>query len=195
LQVANDPDTRHRILIRLADIEMARSENRQLEAVEQGEYFKDAITMYEELVQLNADRAGEDGAPSNERLLYQLSKAYALGGELKKSNEVLDELVGNFPESGFAAEAEFRRAEQAFSDGNYALAEQLYGEVVVKGQGTPFHLNAVYMQGWSKFKRGRYRAAIISFTEVLDTVLIEGQTLEQLSNSHRNLVADTLRVC
>ena len=195
LQVANDPDTRHRILIRLADIEMARSENRQLEATEQGEYFKDAITMYEELVQLNQGRESEDGEASNERLLYQLSKAYALGGELRKSNEVLDELVVGFPDSGFAAEAEFRRAEQAFSDGNYALAEQLYGEVVVKGKGTPFQMNAVYMQGWSKFKRGHYREAIASFTEVLDNTLIEGKTLEDLSNSQRNLVADTLRVC
>lgn len=83
LQVANDPDTRQRILIRLADIEMARSENRQLEAAEQGDYFKDAITMYEELVQLNAGRTGEDGMPTNERLLYQLSKAYALDGDLR----------------------------------------------------------------------------------------------------------------
>ncbi len=195
LQVANDPDTRHRILIRLADIEMARSENRQLEAMEQGEYFKDAITMYEELVELNSERQGEDGVPSNERLLYQLSKAYALGGDLKKSNNVLDELVEKFPGSNFAAEAEFRRAEQAFSDGDYKLAEQLYAEVAEKGQGTPFHMNAVYMEGWAKFKRGRYRAAIYSFTEVLDTVLVEGQSLEDLNNSQRNLVADTLRVC
>ena len=194
LDVANDPDTRHRILIRLADIEMARSEDRQIDAVEQGEYFQDAITMYEELVQLNAQRQGEDGAQSNERLLYQLSKAYALGGELEKSNDVLSNLVGNFPDSGFAAEAEFRRAEQAFSDGNYALAEQLYGEVVAKGEGTPFHQNAVYMLGWSKFKRGRYRASIISFTEVLDSVLVEGEGLAKLSNSQKNLVADTLRV-
>ncbi len=194
LAVANDPDTRQRILVRLADIEMARSENRQLEATEQGDYFKDAITMYEELVQLNAANAGEDGLPNNERLLYQLSKAYALGGDLRKSNEVLDQLVGKFPGSNFAAEAEFRRAEQAFSDGNYALAEKLYGEVAMKGAGTPFHMNAVYMKGWARFKLARYEEAIYSFVEVLDTTLIKGQNLEDLSNSQRNLVADTLRV-
>lgn len=194
LDVAKDPSVRHRILTRLADLEMARSENEQIDATEQKEYFEEAIDMYQELLVLNSDRQTEVGTPTNERLLYQLSKAYALDGRLEESNDILGRLVTQFPESGFAAEAEFRRAEIAFSDGDYPLAEKLYGEVMAKGRGTPFYDNAVYMHGWSLFKRGRYRASVRSFTEVLDILLVEGKTFEDLGNSDRNLSLDTLRI-
>jgi len=195
LEIAQDPGVRHQILVRLADLEMARSEKFQLDAEEQKYYFDDAVSMYRELITLNRERPVNGELMSNERLLYQLSKAYALDGRMNESNEVLRELVGNYPASGFAAEADFRSAEQAFSDGNYALAEELYQQVIAVGKETPFYLNAVYMHGWSQFKRNRYRASVKSFTEVLDNKLpIEGQKLSELSNSDRNLVLDTLRV-
>jgi TolA-binding protein len=66
--------------------------------------------------------------------------------------------------------------------------------VIAAGDTTPFYLNAVYMKGWSTFKRTRYRASIASFTEVLDRSLPEGKTLDDLSKSQKNLIADTLRV-
>ncbi len=194
LDVANDPEIRHRILIRLADIEMARSETEQIEIAEQREFFTDAISMYQELLELNQARQGEQGVPSNERLLYQLSKAYALDGRIDESNEVLERLVTHFPESAFAAEADFRQAELAFTNRDYVAAEKLYAKVMTVGDETPFYTNAVYMHGWTRFKRGRYRASIPSFTEVLDRTLIEGQDFEALSNSRKNLAKDTLRI-
>ncbi len=194
LEVAKDPGVRHRILTRLADLEMARSENRQLSATEQKNYFNDAINMYSELLVLNTERQGEVGTPSNERLLYQLSKAYALDGRIQESDEILASLVTQFPESAFAAEADFRRAERAFSDGDYALAEQLYNKVAMVGVDTPFYLNAVYMHGWSQFKRNRYRASIKSFTEVLDRNLVQGKAFDDLTNTQRNMSKDTMRV-
>ncbi|WP_075186973.1 tetratricopeptide repeat protein [Teredinibacter haidensis] len=195
LDVAEDPGIRHQILVRLADLEMARSEQRQLDAQTQEKYFDGAVSMYQELIMLNKERPVNGEKMSNERLLYQLSKAYALDGRMHESDEVLNELVGSYPESAFVAEADFRQAEKAFSDGNYDLAERLYSEVVAAGEVTPFYGNAVYMQGWSQFKRGRYRASVKSFTEVLDRKLpTVGQQLVDLSNSDRNLVNDTLRV-
>jgi len=194
LLVAKDPGVRHQILVRLADLEMVRSEDRQLTATEQKEYFTGAVDMYQELIKLNDERPIEGESLSNERLLYQLSKAYALDGKLEASNEALKELVSLYPESAFAAEAEFRSAESAFSDGDYKLAEKLYAEVMAAGKETPFYDNAVYMHGWSLFKQNRYRDAINSFTEVLDRSLTGDKKLSDLSNSHRNLVDDTLRV-
>ncbi len=194
IEVAKEDSVRHRILTRLGDLEMARAEQRQLNATEQALFFQDAIDFYNELLVLNAERQGEPGTPTNERLLYQLSKAYALDGRMEESDEVLSDLVEQFPESKFAAEADFRRAEKAFSDANYELAETLYESVVNAGDETPFYLNAVYMHGWSQFKRQRYRASLASFTEVLDRTLIEGQSDEELSNTHRNMSKDTLRV-
>jgi TolA-binding protein len=194
LEVAQDPSIRHRILIRLADIEMARSEDEQIESVDQREYFSEAIGMYQELIELNRARQNDTDAPSNERLLYQLSKAYALDGKVDESNAMLSSLVTEFPASAFSAEAEFRRAELAFSNQQYEVAEKLYAKVMAVGDETPYSTNATYMHGWSLFKRGRHRASIASFTEVLDRTLIEGESFDSLSNSKRNLAKDTLRI-
>lgn len=194
LEVAIDPEIRHKILIRLADIEMARSENRQLSAEEQGEFFTGAVSMYQELLELNQARQGIGDTPTNERILYQLSKAYALDGKLEESHRVLGTLVSAHPDSDYSAEAEFRRAELAFSNGDYALSEQLYQQVMARGKDTPFYRNAVYMHGWSQFKRNSYRASIKSFTEVLDDVLVEGRPASEMSNTERNMAADTLRI-
>lgn len=194
LSVAKDPGVRHRILTRLADLEMAKSERNQLTTVEQQEYYTGAIDMYQELLVLNSDRQGEEGTPTNERLLYQLSKAYALDGRIEESDEILDNLVKQFPDSPFAAEADFRRAEKAFSQGRYAEAEMLYARVVETGKGTPFYLNAVYMHGWSQFKQSKYRESLTSFTEVLDKTIIKDRPASEMSNTERNMSRDTLRV-
>lgn len=195
LDVAADPGVRHQILVRLADLEMKRSEQEQLDAQTQQRFFDDTVAMYEELIKLNRERPVNGEYMSSERLLYQLSKAYALDGRMAESDSVLADLVASYPQSPFAAEAEFRRAEQAFTLGDYAAAEVLYQQVVDAGEGTPFYDNAIYMHGWSEFKRGRNREAIESFTTVLDRMLPqENEGLAQLSNSDRNMVNDTLRV-
>lgn len=195
LEVAEDEAIRHQILVRLADLEMARSEQSQLSTEVQEKYFDGAVSMYQELIELNRTRPVAGEHMSNERLLYQLSKAYALDGRMQESNTALQQLVGNYPESAYAAEAEFRRAEKAFSDGDYAQAQALYVKVMTVGDNTPFYDNAMYMHGWSQFKLGHNRASVKSFTDVLDRTLpTEGQQLSDLSNSDRNLVNDTLRV-
>ncbi len=206
LEVAQDPVIRHRILARLADMEMARSQERQLTATEQKQFFGEAIALYQELIassdtlveQQEASPGDSDTSPDHasldkERLLYQLSKAYALDGRLQESTAVLEKLVRQYPDSPYAAEADFRRAEIAFSAGDYRRAEELYNQVLSVGQ-TPFYSNAVYMHGWSLFKQNRYRPALESFSRVLDDQLVEGIPLEQLAISRQNLVADTLRI-
>ncbi|WP_239923596.1 tetratricopeptide repeat protein [Agaribacterium haliotis] len=194
LEAATDPDVRHKILIRLADIEMARSEDRQFDAVEEQRFFDEAIAMYQELLVLNKEREDEEGIPENQRLMYQLSKAYALDGRIEESNAVLKQLVAEHPDSPYAAEADFRRAETAFVDSQYELAEELYTKVIEAGDSTPFYINAVYMQGWSRFKRSRYRAAIAPFTEVLDRTLVADSNWDELRSSQKNLAQDTLRI-
>lgn len=192
LDVATDPQLRNRILIRLADIEMARSENRQLSEAEEQQHFADAIAMYDELLVVN-NTEGADQI-DDERLLYRLSKAYALDGRMAESDAALARLVQLYPTSPYAAEADFRRAEQAFNRGEYAAAEALYQKVINVGDGTPFYLNAVYMLGWSQFKASDFRRGIGAFTEVLDRLMPEGQSVDVLNSSSRGLLDDTLRV-
>lgn len=190
LEVAADADLRHKIQVRLADIEMARSQNRQLQAVE-GVHFSQAISLYDEL--LKQPQTQKDAA-TDERLLYRLSKAYALDGKTAESEAILAQLVAAHPESNYAAEAEFRRGEQAFNLRQYGKAERSYQQVVKAGKGTPFYLNAVYMQGWAQFKQNKASEAIDSFTVLLDLLLPAGKSVEQLDGGQKNLAEDTLRV-
>lgn len=190
LEVAADQDLRHKIQVRLADIEMARSQNRQLQAVE-GVHFSQAISLYDEL--LKQPQTQKDAA-TDERLMYRLSKAYALDGKTAESEAILAQLVAAHPESNYAAEAEFRRGEQAFNLRQYGKAERSYQKVVKAGKGTPFYLNAVYMQGWSQFKQNKAAEAIDSFTTLLDVLLPAGVSVEQLDGGKKNLAEDTLRV-
>ncbi len=194
LDFAEDSDIKHKILIRLADLEMAKSEERQYVSQEPGKFFTEAIRLYEELIILNKEFEHEEATPTNERILYQLSKAHALDGEIEKSNEALARLVEKHPESDFLAEAEFRRAELAFRKKDYREAELRYNNVIQIGDQTPFYRNAIYMHGWSQFKRTKYLASVNSFTQVLDLVLVEGKTDEQLSNSERNITQDVFRI-
>ena len=79
LDVAENDEVRRVILVRLAGLQMTRSEQNQLDAQDAGEHFVDAIAMYSELVELQAGRPGRD------KLLYQLAKAYALDGRIEET--------------------------------------------------------------------------------------------------------------
>lgn len=191
LAVATDPALRQRIQVRLADIEMARSENRQLSQAEQDAHFAEAIALYDDL--LSQPEAGLD-PQTDERLLYQLSKAYALDGRMVESNEALERMLAQHPESGFGAEANFRRAELAFSQGRYEDAERLYAQVMAAGENTDYFLNSLYMHGWALFKSNRLEESLASFTQLLDRVMVDGTEPAALSAAQRGLIADTLRV-
>ncbi len=188
LQVAQSPEVRRKILTRLAGLEMARSENNQLAASEVRRFFDGAIDMYSELIELQEAHGDTDN------LRYQLAKAYALDGRVEESAKVLDQLADTYPESGLMAEAQFRRAERFFSNGDYAAAEQAYAAVMAAGESSPFYHNAVYMHGWSQFKRNRYRASLGSFTRVLDAITPANGDFGSLQGPQRNLAEDTLRV-
>ncbi len=188
LDVAENEEVRRVILVRLAGLQMVRSEQNQLNAQDTGEFFTDAISMYSELVELQAGRPGRD------KLLYQLAKAYALDGRTEESAATLDRLAMEYPNSPYIAEAQFRRAERAFSDGDYQDAENYYRSVIEASEESPFYDNAVYMHGWSQFKNNNYEESLISFTEVLDRTLGEATSLDQLEGPARNLAEDTLTV-
>lgn len=191
LDVAADPALRQRILVRLADLQMARSENRQLSQVEQEEHFAEAIALYDDL--LTRAEAPID-EKTDERLLYRLSKAYALDGRMEESNAALERMLAQHPESAYSAEANFRRAELAFSQGRYRDAEELYAQVLSAGENTAFFLNSLYMHGWSLFKDNRFEESLSSFTQLLDRTFTEDATLDTLDENRKGLIADTLRV-
>lgn len=186
----NDPEVKVDVMQRLAGLEMVRGEARLAEGeVAPGEKVLDvAIQAYRELLQKYPDR--ED----NDRLLYQLSKAYDLNGQPDRSIQVLTQLTERYPGSIHRVEAEFRRAEIFFAEADYRRAEQSYAQVVAAGADTSHYRNALYMLGWSQFKRDRYRASLNPFSLTLDTLIPADNNLDSLARAQRELVTDTLRV-
>ncbi len=189
LDVTDEPELRLRVLHRLAGLEMKRAEQNLYEQEVVANQFELAIDAYQTLLASNPEH------PRNDRLRYQLSKAYDLGGQQQQSMEVLDQLVVDSPASDHYSEAQFRRAEIFFSRADYRNAELAYAEVIRQGKEKSQHYeNALYMHGWSQFKRERYRASLQSFTEVLDLNVPADNKLDNLSRGMRELTQDTFRI-
>ena len=194
LAIVEDAKVRQKVTTRLADLEMTLSEDALVEGSSDdgGGLFSAPIELYENLIAEQGEQPAED--QDTERLLYQLSKAYALDGQSQASNQALERLLSEYPDSQFAAEAEFRLAERAFSNNDYTASKKHYGNVVALGETTDFYQNSQYMLGWSEFKLNRYQPALTSFISVLDLTIGENSDLENLTNTQKNLAEDTLRV-
>ncbi|MFC3115687.1 tetratricopeptide repeat protein [Cellvibrio fontiphilus] len=200
LAVAEDPKLRQQILVRLADLEMTRSEKAQLDATDMRRFYDKPVAMYRELLQSQAEGTAPANGIAADQLRYKLAKALSLDGRNDEAAQVLDQLAETAPDSGFIAETQFRRAEKSFADGDYAAAERNYA-AVVNGSNPELKQNALYMRGWSQFKRGDYDLALLSFAQVLDQLLGNAANPEEvdavlgdIGPSKANLVKDTLRV-
>nr|WP_324259858.1 tetratricopeptide repeat protein [Cellvibrio fontiphilus] len=200
LSVAEDPKLRQQILVRLADLEMTRSEKAQLDATDMRRFYDKPVAMYRELLQSQANGAAPASGIAADQLRYKLAKALSLDGRNDEAAQVLDQLAETAPDSGFIAETQFRRAEKSFADGDYAAAERNYA-AVVNGSNPELKQNALYMRGWAQFKRGDYDLALLSFAQVLDQLLGNAANPEEvdavlgdIGPSKANLVKDTLRV-
>ena len=137
--------------------------------------------------------------PGNDRVHYQLARAYELGGQLEAALKTLDKLVQDFPKSRYLSEAQFRRGEVLFTLRDYAKAEQAYATTMKGGDGSPYYERALYMHGWTLFKQNRLEDALTSFYGVLDRKLVgkgdgELESLPGLTRGDRELVDDTFRV-
>ncbi|WP_160152086.1 tetratricopeptide repeat protein [Microbulbifer sp. ALW1] len=188
LAANSDPKTRRQIQLRLADLEMERTEQLQEDNPEMAVAYTEAVRHYEALLQTSAD---------DDYLAYRLARARALDGNSSGSLAALENIVDTAPESPFIAEALFRRGEAAFGQKKYRAAERDFAAVLAEGD-TPFAQNARYMLGWSRFKDARYREASDTFLVLMDELLAEQQpekrALDQLEKGERRLADDTLRV-
>ena len=191
LDIAPRDAQRPEAMRRLGDMEIESAGTK--EQLNQKDY-KQAIGVYQNLLRAYPNYAG------NDRVMYQLARAYDEVGDLKQALATLDRLVSNYPHSAYRPEAQFRRGELLFTLRNYAEAERAYAQVVAKGEASPFYERALYMHGWSQFKQGHYDTALNSFFAVLDRKLIgrdTGEALESittLTRADRELVEDSFRV-
>ncbi|HEY9024683.1 MAG TPA: tetratricopeptide repeat protein, partial [Burkholderiaceae bacterium] len=180
---------------RIGDLEMDSADTKSVTGQgANGPDYKTAIARYQDYLKTYPDD------PGNDRVLYQLSRAYEQGGDLEAALKTLNKLTKDYPSTKYRDEAQFRRGELLFSARDYPNAEKAYSTVLAAGAENPYHDRALYMHGWSLFKQGRLEEGLRSFFGVLDVKVgnREGEagieSLKDLTRADRELVEDTFRV-
>ncbi|MDI9245739.1 tetratricopeptide repeat protein [Marinobacter sp. CHS3-4] len=190
LPLLQDPAKRVEVRHRLADLEFERAENELVDnAVDE---MEGAIEAYQALLAEYPNRE------TNDRILYQLARAYGLRGMRLKQLEALDRLVEAYPDSEFWLESQFRRGDILFREDRYAEAEQAFRTVIDSdpsdSRRESFLVNAQFMQGWSQFKQGDFRDALQSYMNVLDLVMPGKVTVADVDQQYQTLTEDLFRV-
>ena len=195
--VSDDPSLSAEALRRLGDLELEATEAAQLaENIDSLDMtsFENAVGMYRRLLEAYPDYR------RNDTVLYQLARAYEIGGQPEEALRALNEISTRYPSTALVDEVEFRRGEILFLQKNYNDAEQAYAAVVEYGPDSRFYEQSLYKLGWSQFKLAWYEDAFASFFELLDRKvggieLGEGEErLAKLSRAEQELVEDTFRV-
>jgi tetratricopeptide (TPR) repeat protein len=185
LPLLKEPETKMRVLHRLADLKLMEGE--YLMADQAVDELDIALSAYQELLikyPKNSD---------NDHVYYQLAKTYDLKGKTDAYLATLDLLVKKHPHSLLMTEVQFRRGELLFTQSDYSAAKIAFNAVVAKGKSS-FLVNAYYMLGWSQFKLNEYTPALISYTSVLDIVLPNDYQFDLIDTKHQAMLEDLLHV-
>jgi len=190
LPLLQDPGKRVEVRHRLADLEFERAETELIEnAVDD---MAGATEAYEALLAQNPDRS------TNDRVLYQLARAYDLQGMREQQLATLDRLVEDYPRSEFWVESQFRRGDLLFRANRYADAEDAFSAVInsdiASSQSDSFLVNALYMRGWSQFKQGDFQPALLSYMDVLELVVPKNVSVISIEKQYQTLTEDLFRV-
>ncbi|MDX1516071.1 MAG: tetratricopeptide repeat protein [Woeseiaceae bacterium] len=131
----------------------------------------------------------------NDRVLYQMSRAYDEIGQPDEAMSVMDRFISEYPYSRFVDEVYFRRGEYYFVRKKYLDAEEAYGAVIDIGPTSSYYELALYKLGWAFYKQELYEEALQNYMAMLDHRLSLGFDFDQdfvEDDEHR--VADTFRV-
>ncbi|HUG72074.1 MAG TPA: tetratricopeptide repeat protein [Steroidobacteraceae bacterium] len=189
-----DPALRAEALRRLGDLSLEGGELERMDAETSliDVAGAEAIRLYTQLL-----AAHPDGA-HNDRVLYQLARAYETTGQPEQALATLDRYVRDYPASARMAEVQFRRGELLFSARRYGDAERAYAEVTRRNAGD-YYQQSLYKQGWSLFKQNLNDDSLPVFARLLDLQLRDpsapqGFRLpETLGRADREITDDTLR--
>ncbi|HUS24294.1 MAG TPA: tetratricopeptide repeat protein [Candidatus Binatia bacterium] len=172
LDLPQDPATRAETLRRLADLQLDTDETGGGTVAESDQRLGESVALYTTLLREQPD------APGNDRVLYQLARAYQNLGETAKAEEALQRMLKQYPRSEYADDARFRRAELLFKLAQYDDAAAEYRRLLEVKE-SPFFETAQYKYGWALFKLGRYDEALGVFLVVLDRELPAGEQSDE----------------
>jgi TolA-binding protein len=195
LATADQTEARPQAMRRLADINLEREANPAADTVADAgalaQPARDSILLYRQVLETYPDR------PDNDKVLYQLARAYELDGQPAEALAELSQLVGRYPQSSYREEAQFRRGEIEFVRTQYAASAEAYRAVVEAGAQGAFYEQALYKLGWCYFKQGLYEESNATFLVLLDRKLAAtGNSTPapaQLNRAEQERIDDTLR--
>jgi tetratricopeptide (TPR) repeat protein len=193
LSVIKDPQVKARVKRRLAGLAMMESEELQAEGETYEQQalalkkFDRTINAYNKLLADYPDHA------DNDKVYYQLAKAYGLKGQVAKSDKALFELLDKYPDSPLATEAHYRRAEFLYSHKKYVGASNAYKKVLERNDRPKYMINAQYMLAWSLFKQSEYQASVDHFTALLDKLAPSETVYKSLTKNQKALIEDSFR--
>lgn len=150
---------------------------------------REAIEMYREILETypNYER--------NDKVLYQMSRAYDEIGEQDAAMQVMARLVTEYPYSKYVDEVYFRRGEYFFVRKKYLDAEEAYGSIIGMGPDSPYYELALYKKGWTLYKQEFYEEALHQYIAMLDYRLSTGYDFDAgLEESDEHRITDTFRV-
>ena len=191
-----DARLRAEALRRLGDLNLESGELERMssEVTQLDMQGAEAIRLYSTLLKAYPDYS------RNDRVLYQLARAYETTGQNDAALATLDRIVKAFPVTREIAEVHFRRGELLFSAKRYADAEAAYQQVISRGpNASSFYEQSLYKHGWSLFKQSENEGCLKSFVMLLDRTLLDRNSgaprrWDGLSRADRELTDDTLRV-
>ncbi len=131
----------------------------------------------------------------NDKVLYQMSRAYDEVGQSDEAMRVMDRLVAEYPQSKYVDEVHFRRGEYFFVRKSYLDAENAYGAIITMGQSSYYYELALYKLGWTLYKQDLYEEAMHNYMAMLDYRQSIGYDFDKdYDESDEHRIADTFRV-
>jgi cellulose synthase operon protein C len=188
--------SRRDVMFREAYLKMQQADNLDSAATGKNDrsdkLYAEATSLLEKLLKRYPN------SPDNDRVLYNLAKAYDHRGDSTAMLDSLDRLAKNYPQSIYIDETQFRRGELLFSVGLPGQAADAYNAVVTQGPSSPLYDNALYKLGWSRLKQGQYQVAVDTFIPLLDRkwpkiATVKDATAPPPTRSEEEMVKDILR--
>ncbi len=193
LALEPDVDTKAEAKRRLADLTVEIEDSRG-NTEESAGSLRESIKYYNELLN---DRPEDK---NNDRVFYQLARAYQNIGDVPAAIDTLQRLAERHPDSSLAGDAHFRRAELLFLTKHYDEAEVEYKVVMDLADKTPFFEPSQYKYGWSQYKQAKFEESIGTFFAILDRELPAGEQYETdkalagVDKGKFDMAKDSLRV-
>jgi TolA-binding protein len=194
LELQPDSDTKAEAMRRMADLQVQVEDIKGNDSSDGEKSIRSSIKLYNQLLYDHPEDK------NNDRIFYQLARAYQNAGEVDAAIDSLERLNKRFPDSELSGDAHFRRAELLFSRKRYSEAEAEYKNVMDLANKTPFFEPSQYKFGWARYKQANYEGALDVFLAVLDRELPKGElydtdeALKGVARSKNDLARDSLRV-